>query len=534
MLSTLRRFFAIAFTIASLVSGCSTPPPRVAAPAAAAPAPAAAPRPIAEKLTFASAVFFDAGSALLKPAAMGELADFASRTHGIALEVILAVGHTDGREAANDTAAMALANARAQAVKAYLSRLGINPWHIYLEGKGRSQPVANNGTAESRRKNRRVELEVIGTRKKGLAENLPAPRGHVSVLFGTNRAKTGNADPARYFGSQEAVASDSSHLTQGRVTVRVPPVRRAGELKEPGLFWVILEKITTSPVTTPISIPKVSAVNLDTDFSFVGPLVELDDQAFAASLKAALAQSKTKSALVYVHGFANSFKDAAFRAAQFAYDLADESYDVVPVFFSWPSDPGKFNYVGAADRTWSAGRDLAGFLEKMSNTTGAGVIHIVAHSRGAQVLGFALDALRTPNLFAMGRDGASLVPRFRQIILAAPDIRASDFKSIILPAVASHHSVTNYVSSNDLALRASKKVNAGARAGDSGDGAILARGVETIDVTSVNYEPGGHSSFAESPRVISDIRQQLSGIPPAQRKLQRVANREAGYWLLKD
>jgi OOP family OmpA-OmpF porin len=35
---------------------------------------------------------------------------------------------------------------------------------VYTEGKGEKQPVASNKTAEGRAKNRRVEIEVVGTR----------------------------------------------------------------------------------------------------------------------------------------------------------------------------------------------------------------------------------------------------------------------------------------------------------------------------------------------------------------------------------
>ena len=54
---------------------------------------------------------------------------------------------------------------RAEAVKAYLVSKGIEPNRIYTEGKGLTQPIASNSTAEGRAKNRRVEIEVIGTRK---------------------------------------------------------------------------------------------------------------------------------------------------------------------------------------------------------------------------------------------------------------------------------------------------------------------------------------------------------------------------------
>jgi OmpA-OmpF porin, OOP family len=81
---------------------------------------------------------------------------------GINLEVIIAVGHTDsvGSDAYNQR----LSVRRAEAVKAYLVSKGIEKNRVYTEGKGEKQPVADNKTAEGRAKNRRVEIEVVGTR----------------------------------------------------------------------------------------------------------------------------------------------------------------------------------------------------------------------------------------------------------------------------------------------------------------------------------------------------------------------------------
>ena len=54
---------------------------------------------------------------------------------------------------------------RAESVKAYLVSKGVEPNRIYTEGKGEKQPVASNRTKDGRQKNRRVEIEIIGTRK---------------------------------------------------------------------------------------------------------------------------------------------------------------------------------------------------------------------------------------------------------------------------------------------------------------------------------------------------------------------------------
>ena len=72
------------------------------------------------------------------------------------------MGHTDsvGSDAYNQK----LSVKRADSVKAYLVSKGIEKNRVYTEGKGEKQPVADNKTAAGRSKNRRVEIEVVGTR----------------------------------------------------------------------------------------------------------------------------------------------------------------------------------------------------------------------------------------------------------------------------------------------------------------------------------------------------------------------------------
>ena len=137
------------------------PPPPAAAPPKPAAAPAA-PTVVATKVTFAADAFFDFNKAVLKPEAKAKLDDLSGKLKDISLEVIIAVGHTDavGSDAYNQK----LSVRRAEAVKAYMVSKGIEPNRIYTEGKGKKQPVADNKTAEGRAKNRRVEIEVVGTR----------------------------------------------------------------------------------------------------------------------------------------------------------------------------------------------------------------------------------------------------------------------------------------------------------------------------------------------------------------------------------
>jgi OOP family OmpA-OmpF porin len=136
------------------------------APAPPAPAPVVvAPVPSSEKVTYAADAFFDFDKAVLKPEAKTKLDDLVSKTKEINLEVIIAVGHTDsvGTDAYNDK----LSVRRAESIKAYLTSKGLEANRVYTEGKGERQPVADNKTAEGRAKNRRVEIEVVGTRATG-------------------------------------------------------------------------------------------------------------------------------------------------------------------------------------------------------------------------------------------------------------------------------------------------------------------------------------------------------------------------------
>lgn len=136
--------------------------PVIVPPVVTPAAPVVVPAATSAKVTYAADAFFDFDKAVLKPEGKAKLDDLVGKVKAIGLEVIIAVGHTDsvGSDAYNQKLSMK----RSEAVKAYLVSMGIEKNRVYTEGKGEKQPVADNKNSEGRAKNRRVEIEVVGTR----------------------------------------------------------------------------------------------------------------------------------------------------------------------------------------------------------------------------------------------------------------------------------------------------------------------------------------------------------------------------------
>ncbi len=102
-------------------------------------------------------ILFDVNSAKIKPESYGtlkEIADVLKENLSVHVSII---GHTDSDGNADYN--LKLSKERAQAVKdALSSEFGIDASRITTDGKGATQPVADNKTAEGKAQNRRVEF----------------------------------------------------------------------------------------------------------------------------------------------------------------------------------------------------------------------------------------------------------------------------------------------------------------------------------------------------------------------------------------
>lgn len=132
---------------------------------APAPAPKAAVAPVAApaKITYAADAFFAFDKSVVQAAGKAKLDDLVKRMQAMDIEVVVAVGHTDSTGPSSYNQRLSVR--RAEAVKAYMVSKGVDADRIFTEGKGEDSPVADNSSRSGRAKNRRVEVEVVGTAK---------------------------------------------------------------------------------------------------------------------------------------------------------------------------------------------------------------------------------------------------------------------------------------------------------------------------------------------------------------------------------
>jgi pimeloyl-ACP methyl ester carboxylesterase len=222
-------------------------------------------------------------------------------------------------------------------------------------------------------------------------------------------------------------------------------------------------------------------------------------------LRSAMLATKCKCALVFVHGFNTTYAFALRRTGQIAQDFGKGGLVIV---FS-PGAAGRIvDYANDVEAAELAAPSLNRMLNALyaPDATGASNIDVIAHSMGARL-----------TLRAMSEGPA---PKLRRVIVPAADIEPAYFLRQAAKTSGTYEKMTVYTSKYDLALSASDVAHGGwARLGA---GVSPGLGRELSKVVVVNATAGaddyyGHSYFAESERVMSDVRGALDGIDPFQR-----------------
>lgn len=114
----------------------------------------------------AEQIFFDSGSATLKPGGKEVLKKVGEALKQYDNKIIRVVGHTDNVPVAKNLRGTFPTNwelsvARATNVVRFLQEVGIPPERMVPSGRGEYEPVASNDTPEGRQKNRRIEIMLI-------------------------------------------------------------------------------------------------------------------------------------------------------------------------------------------------------------------------------------------------------------------------------------------------------------------------------------------------------------------------------------
>ncbi len=110
------------------------------------------------KLDIPSDVSFDVGRYDIKPAMRPVLDRLATTLNQNPVTMVTIIGHTDstGSDATNNP----LSVNRAAATRDYLVSRGVASTRIAIDGRGSSQPIADNASAAGRAMNRRVEILI--------------------------------------------------------------------------------------------------------------------------------------------------------------------------------------------------------------------------------------------------------------------------------------------------------------------------------------------------------------------------------------
>ncbi|MGB5677679.1 MAG: alpha/beta hydrolase [Gammaproteobacteria bacterium] len=303
------------------------------------------------------------------------------------------------------------------------------------------------------------------------AQDEPVPDSvDVQIFFATDRGVEDASDPAKYFGGSRG------EMTYGIGTVA----------------------IKTKKSMTGHSTPSVWDRS-DFNASKSTELVDVDVMTLEELLRTITVRTNTssdKSAIVYTHGYARKFEQAAGVLASVVYKI---NFQGIPVLYSWPSKGSATAYAGDLnDVEWTVPQ-FRDFLKQLAKQHDLDTIHLAAHSLGNRAFLRALIQLL---------DETELTTdwKFGEIILMAPDVDRDIFERDFAPVLAQTPSrVTLYVSSVDIPLRISRSVNLYSRVGDASDQPFIYPGFDTIDASDVAGVTSGHSYYRETPEVLEDL-----------------------------
>ncbi|WP_258159656.1 alpha/beta hydrolase [Rhizobium sp. TH2] len=301
----------------------------------------------------------------------------------------------------------------------------------------------------------------------------------VDMLIATTRARSKNTGEM-YTGERAPLASFAE------ITVSIPPekARKVGE----------------------VSWPKKLPSNPQTDFATL-KADEIDVEAAKVWLKASVVKSPDRSVLVFIHGFNNRFEDSVYRFAQIIHDSNVKS---APILVTWPSRGSVLAYGYDRESTNYTRNALENLFQYLKEDPDVHEVNILAHSMGNWL---TLEALRQ---MAIRNDG--LPAKFKNVMLAAPDVDVDVFRSQIVDMGTPHPQFTLFVSRDDRALAVSRRVWGDVERLGSIDPEqapykqeLADNKINVVDLTKMKaMDSLHHGKFAESPEIVQLIGTRMS------------------------
>lgn len=220
-----------------------------------------------------------------------------------------------------------------------------------------------------------------------------------------------------------------------------------------------------------------------------------------SDIERAAARTAGREVLVFIHGFDNSFEDAAKTAARIGVGIG---FTGATLLYSWPSEGSPTSYLVDRNNAYWAVRGLKELLTDLVNDPWIGRVSIVVHSMGNEAFIRAYGELAGE--CGGTRGGCANLRKIRAIVLAAPDMDRGVFLEQYAAKLASLDArVVLYASGADMALSASAQVQGGyyERLGQK---VLCIPGLQVTDVSDVKTDVLGHSWISQSRAVLKDLR----------------------------
>ena len=308
-----------------------------------------------------------------------------------------------------------------------------------------------------------------------------------------------------------ASVSRTGQTRYHELAVRVPENHKTGSIEDPDswYYWTI-------NIAKPAS-------DKQTYFQFIEPK-PLTKNEFLALIRL---RDRT-TGLVFVHGYNNSLKEAAFRAAQISWDTNYDRHGEL-FLFRWHSSDSAVAYKYDRDSIAIARRPFIEFLKLLQEQTQLKQIHVLAHSMGNRLV---LDALASYSPLLLKRP-------IGELIMAHPDVDQDLYKHLITQVDAFTQGMTLYTSKIDRALWLSEKTGFAKTAGNSIErNSDIHALVDTIDISELasGLFSSAHSTFATNRTILEDLVELIvqRTRPPHKRtrqlELVQAQSGEPGYW----